>query len=433
MERNKALLLALLVLKKRELEKSEECRIKIRKHKVWVGKILTERSWKGEYHLLVKELKLFDHEFFYKQFRMSPSRYEILLQLVGPLITKNAHRREVISPGERLCITLRYLCSGDSNITIACSYRVGISTVGKIIKETCIAIWKTLLANNYIKAPKSKEEWLKIAEGFESTWDFPNCIGSIDGKHVVIQAPPRSGSSYFNYKKTHSIVLMAMCDHEYKFTLVDIGDSGRESDGSVFSASNMGHALADGSLDLPKPRQLLGSGKEFPYIIVGDEAFPLKTYMLKPYARSDLDDSKRIFNYRLSRARRVVENVFGIMSSRLRIFRRPINSKPENVKEIVKAAVALHNFLIEGNGYCTKGLIDTDTRPGEWRKEAEGNQGLVNITRNTGSNNYTKDAKTVRNDFKDYFLTESGAVEWQLNHIRKNIYHFDEEYLSRPY
>ena len=94
---------------------------------------------------------------------MSPSRYEELLHLVGSLITKNAHRREVISPGERLCIKLRYLCSGDSNITIACSYRVGISTVGKIITETCIAIWKTLLAINCIKAPESKEEWLKIA------------------------------------------------------------------------------------------------------------------------------------------------------------------------------------------------------------------------------------------------------------------------------
>lgn len=103
---------------------------------MWVRKILTERGWKGEYHLLVKELKLFIHEFFYKQFRMSPSRYEELLKLVGPLITKSAIRREVIPAGERLCITLRCLCSGDSNVTIACSYRVGITTVGIIITET---------------------------------------------------------------------------------------------------------------------------------------------------------------------------------------------------------------------------------------------------------------------------------------------------------
>ena len=89
--------------------------------------------------------------------------------------------------------------------------------------------------------------------------------------------------------------------------------------------------------------------------------------MLKPYARNVLDDSKRIFNYRLSRARRTIENAFGIMASRFRIFRRPIISTPENVKNIVKAAVALHNFLLYDNGYCTNGLFDTDNRPGDWR------------------------------------------------------------------
>lgn len=134
---------------------------------------------------------------------------------------------------------------------------------------------------------------------------------------------------------------MAICDHNYKFTLVD---SGRESDGSVFSASYIGNALTDGSLDLPKSRHLSGSNIKFLYVIVGDEAFPLKTYMLKPYPRNELDDSRRIFNYRLSRARQVIENFFGIMASRFRIFRRTINSKPENVKQIVKASVALHNF-----------------------------------------------------------------------------------------
>ena len=69
----RCLLLALLVLKKREIAKNA---VDPRKHKVWVRKLLTERNWKGEYHVLVKEMMLFDHETFYKQFRMSPSRYE---------------------------------------------------------------------------------------------------------------------------------------------------------------------------------------------------------------------------------------------------------------------------------------------------------------------------------------------------------------------
>ena len=99
------------------------------------------------------------------------------------------------------------------------------------------------LENEFIKAPCSEPEWPNISKAFEVEWNFPNCLGAIDGKHVVIQAPPRSGSSYFNYKKTFSIVLMAICNAKYEFTLVDIGDTARESDGSVFAASKIGDAI----------------------------------------------------------------------------------------------------------------------------------------------------------------------------------------------
>ena len=83
--------------------------------------------------------------------------------------------------------------------------------------------------------------------------------------------------------------------------------------------------------------------------------------------------------------------------------------------------------MIEDDGYCTKNLLDSNSRPGDWRKETEGYQGMVEISKNVGSNNYTKDAK------KDYFMSEYGAVEWQLDHIHRDIYNFDDEYLSRPY
>ena len=79
-------------------------------------------------------------------------------------------------------------------------------------------------------------------------WDFPNCVGAIDGKHIVMQAPARAGSSFYNYKGSHSVVLMAVCDAHYKFLMFDIGDSGCESDGSVFASCNIGQSIDENRL-----------------------------------------------------------------------------------------------------------------------------------------------------------------------------------------
>ena len=76
------------------------------------------------------------------------------------------------------------------------------------MKEVCTAIIKNM-APLYLKTPTSQEEWEKIAQDFENKWQFPNCIGAMDGKHLVMQPPPEAASKYYNYKHTHSIILLA--------------------------------------------------------------------------------------------------------------------------------------------------------------------------------------------------------------------------------
>ena len=166
-------------------------------------------------------------------------------------------------------------------------------------------------------------------------WNLPNCLGAIDGKHVVIEAPPNSGSLYYNYKGTFSIVLLATCDADYNFTTIDVGGYGKQSDGGILAGSTLGKKLATGTLPTCEPRNLPQTTTKMPCFFVGDEAFPLSTCMMRPFPGKGLNIQRQIFNYRLSRARRCIENAFGILTSRWRIFRRPIAAEPKQAENIV--------------------------------------------------------------------------------------------------
>jgi len=152
-------------------------------------------------------------------------------------------------------------------------------------------------------------------------------------------------------------------------------------------------------------------------VMLGDEAFPLKMYLMKPYARrKQLSKREKIYNYRHCRARRIVENGFGIMASRFRIFRKPIPLLPESVIKLVKASCALHNWLRKKCGKSNSISVDIEDHEtgrillGSWRNEP-GPCGLVNIAIST-QRNYLIEARQKRDRFADHFMGE-GAVSWQ--------------------
>ena len=156
-----------------------------------------------------------------------------------------------------------------------------------------------------LKPPTTPQDWMNISDEFERLWNFPHCIGAIDGKHVAVKCPLNSGSLYFNYKSWFSIVLLAICDAHYIFTLVDIGNYGSSNDSSILSHSTMGQAFEAGEMFLPNAKALAGWGDyPLPYFLVGDEAFALKPWMQRPFSGKELPEDKIIFNYRPSRARK---------------------------------------------------------------------------------------------------------------------------------
>lgn len=161
---------------------------------------------------------------------------------------------------------------------------------------------------------------------------------------------------FFNYKDYYSIVLLAIVDANCKFIAVDVGSYGKERDSGIFKKSAMGKKIMSEQFNVLQPAALPGTDILTPHYLVGDDAFGLDVYMMKPYYRTHFrgDRGKAIFNYRICRARRVTENSFGLLSQVFRILYSPIAIRPEICDDLFTTLCCLHNLLrdayLEKNG-----------------------------------------------------------------------------------
>ena len=276
-----------------------------------------------------------------------------------------------------------------------------------------------MFVNFYMfQCPSTVAEWLHVAQEFEELWNFPNCIGALDGKHVPIRKPACSGAKFFNYKHFYSVILLAVCDAQHKFLFIDIGSQGRCADGGVFAESHLNEALQKNILNIPEKTNLPGTNIKFPYCLVADEAFPLRDYILKPYPHRKLSKEQRVYNYRLSRARRCVESGFGIMSTRFRVLMNPILVKPAKVDVIVQACCALHNMLRTMVPYRYSVVdddINDESQGGKQPRTSESTltPRTMSPARVSGRRSASQSAKKYRDTLCQFFNDPVGAVEWQ--------------------
>nr|CAI5837879.1 unnamed protein product [Callosobruchus analis]CAI5853630.1 unnamed protein product [Callosobruchus analis] len=267
--------------------------------------------------------------------------------------------RNPISSKLRFAITLRYLARGNSYKSFEYLSRVSRVTIENFVSQVCNAVI-TILKGKYLKVPCTTEAWNQISLDFQTRWQFPHALGALDGKHICIQAPSHEGSYYFNYKGFHSIVFLALVDAHYNLIFIDCGGKGRISDGGIYKNSSLYKALHS--------RQ-----QGIPYCIVGDDAFALSHTLI------------------LCRARRVVENAFGILCTRFRISTRPMNTNLKTTESIVMCCCALHNFLRPAS------LLSTENRPMP--------DVLPNIV-HEGGNFSSNRARQIRDEFVNYFVQE---------------------------
>ena len=226
--------------------------------------------------------------------------------------------------------------------TIAELFGLGRSTVGEIVLNTCNAITSHLLPR-YVHVPQN-DRLKEVVDGFEHRWGFPQPVGSIDGSHIPILKPKDSASDYYNRKGFYSVIMQAVVEFRGLFMDVNIGWPGKVHDARVLANSTFFRRGNSGNL-FPSWSRTMGE-VNVPLFVLGDPAYLLLPWLMKPFMENaNTTPAQRNFNYRLSRARMVVENAFGRLKGRWRCLLKRIDSDAVHVPNIVASCVVLQQDL----------------------------------------------------------------------------------------
>lgn len=140
------------------------------------------RDQLGVFSHLVQEIRLYPQKH-HEYLRMSKDSFDHILSMIRPVITKqDTVMRKAIPADLKLALTLHYLASGEDFGSIHKHWRVGKSTATYIVSDVCTAIWN-IMRPLYLKSPSSVDDWKEVAAGFYEHWNFPHCIGAIDGEN----------------------------------------------------------------------------------------------------------------------------------------------------------------------------------------------------------------------------------------------------------
>ena len=417
--------------------------------KWWVGPLLVPRLRQevSQYYVHLQIMRAQHPEAFKRELRMPVELFDEILEKVQDDISAISNPR-ALEPGLKLSLVLKYLAHGPDQVSMYSQFLVSSSAICKMIVPVCQAIQRRYV-DEVFKTPTTEEEWLQVAKDFEDRWQVPHALGALDGKHFRIRCPPKTGSLYYCvYKKHFSVVLMALVDAKYRFIWVDVGGIGHQSDAQIYNASSLREHLNNGDLNIPRPAILSkdppkpapyclpAAGEEpqdddevemidpptVPYFLIGDDAFALSTNLQKPLSKDNMTYRERVYSYRLSRARRCVENAFGILVHRFRILYNELLVGPEKAQCIIHTCIVLHNLLRTRYPTATLAAADVEQPDGsyirgEWRSTVATDEDEPEPP-GLGLKQTTKNAKALQSYLMDYFADPTrGAVSWQDNKI----------------
>ena len=322
---------------------------------------------------------------------MSKDSFEYLCAELSPHIAKrNTNFRKAIAVRHRVAIALYWLADSARYRTIGNLFGVGKSTVCSIVKQVCEVLAGILLPR-YIFFPQNQQEVQDQIDDFRDRVGFPQVVAALDGCHVPIIAPLQSPEDYVNRKGFHAVTLQGLVDSNYRFVDIFVGWPAKVHDARVFQNSPLfSHCCARTFLPLQLSQVI--SGVRVPPLIVGDSAYALSDWLMKPFTdNGNLTLEQVNFNKILSMTRVVVENAYGRLKGRFRCIAKRLDLDVETVCLVIAACCVLHNFCEVMGEHFNE----------EWLQGVKLHLGVFSVNQNHGQN---RNAVAIREAMKTFLL-----------------------------
>ncbi|EYC36033.1 hypothetical protein Y032_0942g3144 [Ancylostoma ceylanicum] len=291
-------------------------------------------------------------ESFLQYTRLYPDEFEKLFEHLGGRLHHASTHAAPIGARQRLCIYMRFVGNGFNFTNLSEEFSCGKATVSAIVSEVIEAIIESETHNAFPPITRSYLE--QVAAKTQELYDYPRAVGFLDGRHVAIKKPKALGSlqkpnggieEYLNYKNFQSIVLLAICDADYRFLLFDVGMPGTLGDSSIFRSSSIYTFLKECDDLFPETTDL-GSVGPVQYHILTDDGLGQGARYVEPFPGRTADTgSKQRFNKKHGCARRVIDTAFEFLQRRFAVLQKPLQLEPLRGGRLVTSLLILHNLI----------------------------------------------------------------------------------------